>query len=163
MEYAELRSGGRAEGSVSIFKRKAKSVGAGSVGPSAQPSQQLIRQRIRNRVIEQLELLASYDLQWRLESVEYAPYEAINGWEDRVGTPRPDDFVEPVFSSDEVDAVGRVHEAWEQAATELPADYPPLETVQAQPYWQNLREVSAEALGVFARRGKLSENVEIGQ
>jgi hypothetical protein len=147
---------------VSIFKRKAKSGGAESVGPSAQPSQLLILQRVRNRVIEQLELLASYDLQWRLESVEYAPYEAINGWEDRVGTP-PDHFVEPVFSSDEVGAIERVHEAWDRAATELPDNYPPLEIVQAQPYWQNLRDVSAEALDVFSRRGKLSEDTEISQ
>jgi predicted transcriptional regulator len=41
-----------------------------------------------------------------------------------------------------------------------PDDYPTLDAVQAMPAWDRLRQAALDAGAVFARRGKLSEDIE---
>ena len=129
--------------------------------PEASP--RLILQRIRNRVIENLETFASFDEQLAYEQrvpICYVPYEMIDSWEDWVDSPRPSHFVDPVFSADERDAIEKFHSVWDAAATALPDNYPPLRDVQNQAYWRQVRDAAAEALAVFKVRGELSEDVE---
>jgi hypothetical protein len=130
----------------------------------ASPSQQLILQRIRNRIIEHLETLASFDAQrdyqLRVPKIN-VPYELINGWEDWVDGPAPTHFVEPVFSAAEREVVAVFHAEWNRAASDMPDTYPSLSEVQAAPYWSRLRDAAERALMVFEKRGKLSEEVEL--
>lgn len=128
-----------------------------------EPSARLVLQRIRNRIIEDLELFSSFEKQRdyaRQVPICYVPYELIDDWWTWVETPRPAHFVDPVFTSLERDAVERFHAAWDEAAATLPDNFPPLEEVLNADYWARLRKSAQEALAVFQIRGKLSEDVE---
>ena len=128
-----------------------------------EPVPQLVLQRIRNRIIDSLQTLSSFDEQRRYAQtvpICYVPYELINGWEDWVDAPRPEHFTDPVFTGSERDAIERFHAAWDEAARALPKDYPPLEEVLGAPYWAKLRGAALKALAIFLKRGRLSEDVE---
>jgi hypothetical protein len=125
------------------------------------PSQQLVLQRVRNRMIETLELMASFEEQRSLNTLEYAPYEVLARWGDSAQALRTVDLAPPVFASDEVSAIQSVSAAVDHAADELPDDFPALVEVQGQAYWQSLRDFAAGALAVFRVRGELSEDIEL--
>lgn len=132
--------------------------------PQTEPSRQLLLQRIRNRIIENLEILSSFDEQRDYAvrvPIVYVPYELISSWEDYVSEPRPSHFSDPVFSEAERNAIQAFHREWNTAADALPNNYPPFEDVLEAPYWAQLRDAASIALKVFAVRGKLSEDVEI--
>lgn len=75
-------------------------------------------QRIRNRIIEHLELASSFESQREYQSVApiHVPNDIINQWEDWVHDARVLNFTMPVFSVDEQDAVARFHRAWDEVA-----------------------------------------------
>jgi hypothetical protein len=126
-------------------------------------SQRLVLQRIRNRIIENLSTMASFDEQRTYAKrvpICYVPYELINGWEDFVDSPRPAHFTEPVFSSVECDAIEQFYPHWRDAADALPEGFPPLEDVLNSPYWMRLRDAAREALAAFLIRGRLPEDAE---
>jgi hypothetical protein len=123
----------------------------------------LVLQRIRNRIIENLDTFASFEEQReyaRRVPICYVPYELINSWADWVDSPRPSGFIEPVFSLSERDAIERFYSYWLVASDALPKDYPPLTEVQKAPYWAQLRDAAREAGAVFDVRGRLPEDVE---
>ena len=127
-------------------------------------SRKVVDQRIRNRVIEHLELQSSFALQddyQRAVPYIHVPYELINAWEDYIPRdPGDDPEVSSVYSDEEIEVLGRVHRAWNEAAEALPNDYPPLSDAQAMPEWQRWRAESASALAVFLVRGRSSEDHE---
>ena len=129
-----------------------------------QPSPRVVEQRVRNRVIEVLELTSSFETQAEYErAVPFVntPYEVINGFEDWVGhDPRLDPSAMSVYSAEEVAALGEFNLAWESAAEALPDDYPPVSLAQSLPEWSRLRAAAAKALAVFEGRGKLPEDYE---
>lgn len=128
-----------------------------------QPSSRVVEQRIRNRVIEHLDVVASYSEQDEYARVApvYIPYELINQWEDWVlADPRTDSSVLKVYSEAEREALGAVQHAWKAAADALPNDYPSLESAQAMPEWAAWRDAAASALKVFSARGRMSEEEE---
>jgi hypothetical protein len=135
------------------------------VEDSGKPSRRVVEQRIRNRVIEYLEFASSFEDQQAVDGTVPSlntAYEVIHVWEDYVDAdPRHDQGVSVVYDSAEVEAIGQVHAAWEQAAAVLPREYPSLSDVQALPEWRRLRDVAASALTVFMRRGKMSEDREV--
>jgi hypothetical protein len=116
------------------------------------------------RVIEYLELAASFDEQQRYEHsapIAYVPGEVINQWGDNF--PRGLERDLPpfnVFSADEVAALRPVELACDAAAREIGPGFPGLTEAQALPAWAALRDAAAAALQVFARRGRLPEDVE---
>lgn len=130
-----------------------------------QPSARLVEQRIRNRVIEYLELAASFEEQQRYERnvpIAYVPGEVINQWEDNFPRGLQRDLAQTdVFSPDEVAALREVEPTWVAACRAMPDDYPTLPAVQALPAWQALRGAASSALAVFERRGRLSEDEEV--
>jgi hypothetical protein len=129
-----------------------------------EPSKQIILQRIRNRIIESLELISSFEDQREYQSRVpwvYIPYEIIHGWADNVNTARPPHFTPPVFTEAECQAVEQFHLLWEKVKDTIPDNFPPFEQVLAEPYWAEFRDGAIEALRVFSARGKLSEDVEI--
>jgi hypothetical protein len=134
------------------------------VSTSEEPSRRVVDQRIRNRVIDYLELVASF-----ADQVEYArtvpfvhvPYEVINQWEDWVITdPSRDSEISDVFTADEVATLGRFHETWEATVDAVPDEYPSLAVVQVLPEWERLRRDAESALTVLMRRGKMPEDHE---
>jgi hypothetical protein len=128
-----------------------------------QPSRRVVDQRIRNRVIEHLELSSSFAQQIEYERTAqiYIPSELIAGWEDLVREdPSADPGISSVYSAEEVEALGRVHGAWSDAADALPADFPPLSQVQTMPEWRRWRDESISALTSLMLRGRMSEDHE---
>lgn len=132
---------------------------------SERPSERVIEQRVRNRIIEHLELASSFEVQQAYQAeVPFVnvPYEVINGWEDWV---RPGSWPlsgpSGALTDDEVDAVRTFTNVWDAVADEIPDDYPRLAEVQAMEAWNRLRDAAVVALAVFASRGPLSEDEEV--
>lgn len=125
----------------------------------------MVQQRVRNRVIEYLELASSFEEQREYEQaapIAHVPYEVINQWEDWVYTdPREDPDLFDVYDTAEVAAMGQLHATWKDAVTAVPDDYPPLSEVQTLPEWGRLRDAAKSALSVFSRRGKMPEDHEV--
>jgi hypothetical protein len=126
--------------------------------PGGDPSERVIDQRARNRIIEYLELAASFAAQRKYERaapIVHVPYEVIAQWEDWV--PHLDLVLgtSEVYTVEEAEALTRFQAIWDEAVSALGNHYPPLEDVQAMPAWERLRREAESALAIFARRGKL--------
>ena len=128
------------------------------------PTDRVVEQRVRNRIIEYFELTSSVALQSAYEKaapIAHVPYEVINQWEDQLPN-GPDAIVEPsVYTQEELDALARFHAVWNATAEAVPNNYPTLSEVQRLPAWERLRAEAESALTVFAHRGKLSEDHEV--
>lgn len=124
----------------------------------------MVEQRIRNRVIEYLDLAASFDEQQQYERdvpFVHVSYEVINMWEDNFPRdPRNADLLS-VYSHDEVNAIREFHAVWDAVADAVSDDYPTLAHVQALPGWEQVRRAAVSARGVFARRGTMPEDREV--
>ncbi len=127
-------------------------------------SQQLLHQRIRNRIIDYLELTASADEQRDYERrvpIAHVPNEMINQWEDRVSSDDLDLYGPPVFSDDERHALSRFNSVWLEVADETPDPMPSsIELLLGTPAWARLMAEAQAALTVFEKRGRFDEEVE---
>ena len=126
-------------------------------------SRRVVDQRVRNRVIEYLELAASFEAQIEYDAarVVNVPNEVINQWQDWVPvSPRLDPRVLEVYTAEELESLIQFQEAWELATNG--EGYPDLAEVQRLPSWIALRGAAETALAVFGRRGRLSEDREDG-
>lgn len=130
-----------------------------------EPSPRIVAQRVRNRVMEALELAASYESQVEYQRIVPSvntPYEVINGFEDWVSeNPRLNPSTLGVYTAEEVAALGEFWDAWEAAASALPDDYPSVSVAQSLPAWSRLRTAAVKALAVFEDRGRMSEDHEV--
>ena len=129
---------------------------------NAEASDQVVRQRIRNRIVEYLELASSFEAQRAYQAAVQVPVpsEVINQWEDWVPRPGDPSFVQPVFSQAEQEAIASFHQVWEEVAAATPNPLPQLENVLVLPAWERLRRAAATALQAFMARGKLPEDHE---
>src|SRR3954465_14083419 len=87
----------------------------------------VIEQRVRNRVIEYLELAGSFQQQEEYERnapIAHVPSEVINQWEDWVHQDQRRDSSLSVYDKAEIEAMGQFQAAWEDAAAALPDNYP---------------------------------------
>jgi hypothetical protein len=84
------------------------------VGASQPPSGRLVEQRVRNRIIEYLELASSFEAQREYERnvpIAHVPYEVINQWDDQVWTdPRENPYNLDIYDEAEVEALA--HSEW---------------------------------------------------
>ena len=112
-------------------------------------------QRIRNRIIEYLGAVSSYEKQG-----EMGPTAIICRWEDWVVESWNEDYVDPVFSKEEQDAIGKYNATWEQVADLTPDPPPALEELVNTEAWKRLHDEAEKSLAVFHKRGKLSEEHE---
>jgi hypothetical protein len=90
-------------------------------------SRQLLQQRIRNRIIEYLELAASAERQRDYERrapIAQVPNEMINQWADVVHADNWDWYSQPVFSIEESEAIRTFHDVWLAVADETPEPMP---------------------------------------
>lgn len=128
------------------------------------PSRQVLDQRMRNRIIEVLETAASYDEQRQYqEAVPYVhvPTEMICMWgADLVGRDWRSWWLPPVFTADELEAIARFDEVFRSVVDALPKPWPELSELIGSEAWERFRSSAADALAVFQRRGKLSEDAE---
>ncbi len=114
----------------------------------------LVLQRIRNRIIEHLELSSSYE-----EQENYEISEVINGWEDWVIDSWEKDYVEPVFSIEEQKSLKKFDKVWNNTAGSTPDPLPQMDELFKLKEWQTLVLNAKNALAVFSKRGKFSEDV----
>jgi hypothetical protein len=126
----------------------------------AQRIQYIVLRRVRNRIIEYLELASSFDSQREYQSRTpvHVPDEIINQWEDWVQQPRDAVFESSVFSPDEQEAIAQFHQVWDAVATTTPKPLPNLEALFATADWRRLRDAALAGLRVFLVRGKLPED-----
>ncbi len=129
------------------------------------PSARLIEQRIRNRIIEYLELASSFEAQnaYQANTIAHVPHEVIEQWADwnPVDQSRWQGRLTTPYSADEIDAIVAFNEEWEWVIAHTPNPMPNLAEVQQLPAWDRLRLAAAETLAVFERRGRLSEDEEV--
>lgn len=132
----------------------------------AEPSPRLVEQRIRNRIIEYLELASSFEAQIEYQSVApiaSVPHEVIEQWADwkPVDQSRwPGRLTDP-YSGDEIAAMQAFHAEWEWAIKHTPNPLPELSETQQLPEWQRLREAAETALQPFLERGRMPEDHEV--
>ena len=126
------------------------------------PTSDVVAQRIRNRIIEYLELASSaedrVDYQANVRSV-YVPHEIFNQWEDWV--PKHPDTItwDPsIYTHDEVSAIKAFHAAWSASSDALAESQSSIEELQEAPDWTSLRSAASSALQVFKREGKRPED-----
>ena len=119
-------------------------------------SEKLIHQRIRNRIIEVLEIMASYDKQER-----FGGDELLNLWEDWVDEERLGSYREPVFTLPEQEQLSKVQHFWLLAAENTPNPLPDISELMSNDDWAALQVSASDALAVFSFRGKFSEEREI--
>lgn len=135
------------------------------VDPEPRPSQLLVEQRIRNRIIEYLELASSFEAQrdYERNTIAFVPHEMIELWADwnPVDQSRWPGRLTAPYSPDEVDAMVAFHKEWEWVIAHTPNPMPNLAEAQQLPAWDRLRRAAAEALEVFEHRGRLPEDQEV--
>lgn len=133
----------------------------GKMGPMT--DSEVVARRVRNRVIDYLELVASLDEQRRYQAavpLVHVPSELINQWEDWVrgsSEQLPDAFPSTVYSPAEVAAVASFHAVWDSVAARTPNPMPPLAELHQLPVWGEMTSAAQEALGVFRIRGRTLE------
>ena len=119
---------------------------------------QLVEQRIRNRLVEYLELVASYQ-------ADTSPVDGnglINLWQDW----NPEDATTssspaPTYTQREAEWLVVVNDALNAFCDVVPQYISDFASVAALPEWFTFQAAAQHALEVFGIRGRLSEDVEI--
>ncbi len=127
-------------------------------------STQLLQQRVRNGIMDYLEIAASADEQREYErqvSIAHVPNAMINQWEDWVRSEDLGWYGPPVFSREENDAIRQFHKIWKRVAEETPNPMPhSINLLLGTPAWDCLMAAAQAALNVFSKRGRFSQDVE---
>lgn len=131
-------------------------------------SEQLLKQRIRENIIDYLELASSSAEQREYErslieakAPGIVPVEVINQWQDSVPDADLGWFDEPVFSNQEQSAIRTFHKNWDEIANLLPEPMPwTVEDMIGTEPWTSLGEAARNALAVFMQRGRFSRDTE---
>jgi hypothetical protein len=121
-------------------------------------SDQLINQRIRNRLIEVCEWIVDYE-----KNPSIDPNGLMNFWYDfwtDVKTPSGD----PVYSPSETRMLSLVGQAMDSLCNatpkRMPDDPESLKALFQRPEWQKLKLAAQSALNELLTRGRFSEDVE---
>jgi hypothetical protein len=113
--------------------------------------------RLRNRIIEHLELVSSCSKQLAYQAavpIAQVSGELFNGWGDWVADEAAiAQFGPPVFTPAEVSAIRQFNQQLETVAAATPDMLPPIDQFVATPEWQALSNAAKQALLVFAARG----------
>lgn len=127
-------------------------------------SPMVVTQRIRNRIIEYLEVASSFEMQQDYQAKAafvHVPSEMFNQWEDWVQSDKLDWFVEPVFSMAEQAAIRKFDATLRAVAGDTPSVLPELSDLIGTEPWDRLRTAAEAALEVFQVRGKFDEQREV--
>lgn len=123
------------------------------------PSPQVVKQRIRNRIIEWCEWCVEF------ETCDYQDFaELINFWNDWWDSGNIDYYGPPVFTLQESQALAAVevvHDRLCEATKNLdPLDLP---RIYALEEWTSCNQAAQVALTLLMSRGNLSEEKEIAE
>lgn len=124
------------------------------------PSRNVLLQRVRNRIIQYLDLAASFEEQkkYQLSVPEVSvPNEVINQWEDWVSPEWKNQLIEPVFSKAEREGIEVFSQVLKTVAADISDRLPALDVLIGMPPWHALRDGAHRLLEIFSVRGKLSE------
>ena len=113
----------------------------------------LLQQRVRNRMMDVLEIAASFE-----NIARFGSYEVINRWGDWHHGPAPAFYAEPVFSPEEVRQIIAFAVVLDEAAEIDEPQYFKPEQLYGLMHWRRLRAAAEEALAVFERRGRFPED-----
>lgn len=124
-------------------------------------SLQALKLRIRNNIIDYLELASSPDEQRKYERrvpIAQVPSELLNQWEDCVPDADFEWYSEPEYSLEEQGAMKRFHQVWESVADDTPKIMPhTIDALIGTPVWQRLIDGAKDALRVFGKRGRIDK------
>jgi hypothetical protein len=129
--------------------------------PADQDFARVMLQRVRNRLIEYLEVAASFQAQQAFleQSPDLdVPNEIIQQWSDWVSPDWRKELLAPVFSEDELLAISQFQTIWQAISQDLVQPLPPLAILQHSPLWEKLRQSAQHTLLIFMSRGLLSED-----
>lgn len=136
------------------------------VGPRAedQPSRRVVEQRVRNRIIEYLQLASSFEEQRKYERNAPAfvdiPGEVIEQWADWGAVDPQRGPISDVFTAEEVAAMKEYDRVWDDVADRLDWPVGGIAAAQQLPEWDELRRAATAALVPFERRGRMPEDEE---
>ncbi|MFT7775664.1 hypothetical protein [Roseateles sp.] len=119
-------------------------------------SSQLVEQRVRNRIIEWLELIVEYEA----SPPGFDLNEVLNQWEDwnPCATTNSESYPTPVYTSSETVLLVSVHHAWQEFCGATPQIITQDSSELIKPQWATLVSVATSALGELNKRGKLPED-----
>jgi hypothetical protein len=118
--------------------------------------------RIRNRIIEALELTASLEKQFVYERsvpIAQVPAEVICQWKDTFGCYGGAELNNLIYSKAEIEAADAFQIVWDDVCSLLPHPLPNLTTLTKDTDWLRLLAAARAALAVFMVRGRLSEDL----
>ncbi len=127
---------------------------------NTRPSERVLLQRVRNQLIDYLEIAASFQAQqdFQAQAPEtHVATEVLEQWADWVSPNWQEELKAPTFSEQERAAITQFQSIWLEAHTNLVRPLPVLEYIQLAPAWQQLRIAAEACLQVFMVRGKLSD------
>lgn len=119
-------------------------------------TEQLQYQRIRNRIIELLEIMTSFSEQEKLGADE-----VVNMWQDWVDDERLHNYIEPVFSTEEQCSLAKFNTTWQEVTDRFPQFMPGIADLRTNKDWLHMMHEANTTLQSFNLRGKLSEEIEI--
>ncbi|MCX4028623.1 hypothetical protein H0A36_13910 [Endozoicomonas sp. SM1973] len=114
-------------------------------------SDTLLKQRLRNRLIESLDAFVDE------ETVSVVGTdEIIECWYDYMDEDRLAFYDEPVFSSDEINAIKLFHNLLESSYQKVPSTWK-IEELKECAEWSTLVTAACEAYSIFLKRGFFDE------
>lgn len=114
-------------------------------------SRTLIKQRIRNRIVEYFDLTVE-------DIAKFGTFEIINQWQDCFGDKwDPEFYSQPVFSPHEQNILRKFNEFWNNIADETREE---LYDVSENSTWIEFVDICEKNKKEFMKRGRFSEEVE---
>lgn len=126
---------------------------------SAPVSQNIVKQRVRNRMIEYFETASSF-----VHTAKFGAFETINQWEDYLdkrGSLEGGFFQPPVLDNLELEAMKKFHHVWNRTADATHIDIFDSELLSGSADWKAFKDAASTCLQIFMIRGKFSEYCEI--
>ena len=118
-------------------------------------SETLLKQRLRNRIMESLDAFADEDTVG-----EEGTGEIIEIWYDYVDDDHLGFYDNPVFSAEEINAIKRFHYLLENTYQKVPSTWE-LDELNGCKEWSELVVLAREGLAIFNKRGLFDEEKEI--
>jgi hypothetical protein len=118
---------------------------------------EVLYNRLRNRIIEHLDLVASAEKQLAYQQaapIAHVSDELFNAWGDWVADEATiDEFQAPIFSLEEQQAVRVFNAQVDAVARKTPQELPYITSFIDTPAWRELSASASAALAVFMVRG----------
>lgn len=118
-------------------------------------SDTLLKQRLRNRIIEMMDLLSNSECVEKIGTDE-----ALESWFDYVDEDKLNFYDEPIFSKEEKESIKDLHKHIESTYDDIPTTWDKSEIAFCQA-WSKVVMLSNKGYQVFLKRGTFDEETEI--